>query len=231
MNEREYIQEEGIDVIQVVQTAWAYRWLILIMAVLTMTGVYLKLEFFTDDVYTAKGVLYVSNRAENSTNQSGVIQRSDIDTSRALSSTYIEILKTTSFLEEVSDSIDGIYQWYQIKSMIKIENLNQTELLSVSVEAKSASDAYLIARTFLAKAPAKLISVYRSGEVEIVDPVRLPTAPNDKGITKNILVGALAGIFLSIAIIFILNYFDNKVHKSEDVAKRYNVVILGEISN
>ena len=42
-------------------------------------------------------------------------------------------------------------------------------------------------------------------------------------------MGAILGLVLGMAIVVVVNLFDTKVHKAEDVAKRYSVSILGEI--
>ena len=42
-------------------------------------------------------------------------------------------------------------------------------------------------------------------------------------------MGFIVGAAIAMAIVVVINLFDTKVHKSEEVAKRYNVSVLGEI--
>ena len=79
------------------------------------------------------------------------------------------------------------------------------------------------------KAPGKLISVFSSGQVTVVDEAVFEKNPVDKGAVKYTILGALAGIVLGVIIVLLFHFFDNKVHKGDDVAKRYSVSILGEL--
>lgn len=221
--------EEGLDIFELLRVMWESKFIILACMIVLAGLMYVKTAYFTDDTYTADGVLYVSNK-KDVYDETTSITKTDIDTSRTLSTTYIEILKTRSFLTDVSASLDGKYTWKQIKSMIKISSLNDTELLSVSVTAKSPKDAYDIVDSIMVHAPEKLIGIYKKGEVEIVDEPVMPLKPNGRGMAKNIAIGAIIGLVLGAAIAFVRGLFDRKIHKSEDVVKRYGISILGELA-
>ena len=232
MNDNERIAEaEGLDLIELLRSIWLSRWLIIVLVLIGATGMYVKTQYFTKDYYTSNGILYVSNKNEQLTETKKNISSSDINTSRELSVTYMEILRTSSFLEEVAKEYGGKYSWGQIAGMLTIASVNETELLLVSVRAGDPTDAYNIATTILNKAPDKLKSVFKSGEVEIVDPPRMPRGANAKGTNKSTFIGALAGFVLGVVIVVLKNFFDTKVRKAEDVAKRYNVSILGELGD
>ncbi len=221
--------EDGLDIFELLRVMWDNKFIILACMIVVAGLMFVKTMYFTDDTYTADGVLYVSNK-KDVYNESDSISKSDIDTSRTLSTTYIEILKTRSFLTDISNATGGEYSWKQIKNMVKISSLNDTELLEVSVTAKSSADAYGIVDAIMKNAPEKLISIYKSGEVEVVDVPIMPIKPDGRGMVKNIAIGLVVGLVLGAGIAFVRGLFDRKIHKSEDVAKRYDVSILGELS-
>ena len=64
----------------------------------------------------------------------------------------------------------------------------------------------------------------------IIDQVQEPLAPNSRGIQKKITAGLVLGLTLGIGIVFLMGIFDRKIRNSEDIAKRYNISILGELS-
>lgn len=229
VQEREFVDDAEFDIIEFLGVLWEHKWFIVLLSVLLAAAMFVKTEYFTSDTYTSSGILYVSNKRDLS-QQDNAIQKSDIESSRTLSTTYIEILKTRAFLTEVSNQIGGNYSWNQIANMLSISSMNETELLRISVRAHNAEDAYLIAKEIVNNAPEKLISVYKSGEVEVVDPPVRPEQANDKGLLKNIVLGAAAGMALGCIYVFLRCQFDTKIHKSEEIEKRYNVSILGEIS-
>lgn len=211
---------------------WKRKILIIVCALVAATFSFIKVTYFTADTYTANGILYVRNRDQKSVqmDQSDEVYGSDINTSRLLSTTYIEILSTRSFLTDVSNSLGGKYSWGQVRGMMSISAVNDTELLNVVVSSGSAQDACDIANAIMENANDKLKEIFNGGDVEIVDRAVAPAGPNGKNRSRTVLIALLAGLAIGCAAAFVLDYFDTIVHKSADVAKRYQISILGEIS-
>lgn len=222
------MQNDGeINIFELLQVMWNHKIVITALALLCSMLMFVKTTFFTDYTYTSYGVLHISNKTEAGIEETA-IQKTDIETSKTLSTTYIEILKTRVFLQEISDGTGGKYTGKEIEEMLKLEPVNGTELLKISVTAKDSKDAYLIAQLIMDKAPEKLTSVYKSGEVEAVDPALYTDIPNSKGRVKNLAIGMMIGIMLGVAYAFLFYFFDKKVHRGEDIARRYDISILGE---
>lgn len=215
------------DIIEVVVSRW---YVILIVAILIMSSVLTFKVYLTEDTYTAYGTLYISNHKNSERKENQSIDAWDLQSSRILGETYMETLKTRSFLIGVSDTLDFNCSWGEIKSMMTVSAVNDTELISIAVTAKSPEQAYDIASAIIQNAPDKLKSVFRGGEVSIVDEVIEPNHANNKGIVKTAIIGFMAGFVLGVAVVFALKFFDRKIHKSEDVVKRYAISILGELS-
>lgn len=226
----EFLNDENtIDVFEVLKEIWKYKFLVIGLMIFCMLVVAVKMICFTPYTYTADGVLYVSNKADVS-DDTDIVNKNDIDAARTMSETYIETLKTRDFLMSVSDMVGEKYSWEQIKKMMDVSAVNQTELLSVKVTANSPSDAYRIANAITTLAPEKLSEVCEGGSISVIDSVILPTSPNSKGTVNSIALGGIVGIVLAVLLIVLFGFFDTKVHKSEDVAKRYDISILGELS-
>lgn len=216
-----------IDLLEIAKSLWAYKFMLIALAIVVAVLAVVRVEFFTKDQYVATGMLYVSNKQEVEEDEK--ISQQDINTAKSMSATYREILKTRAFLGEISEEIGGKYSWNQIKSMTSIYAVNNTELMEVAVVAGSPRDAFLVADCIVKNAPEKLGSIFENGLIKIVDDVAVPTRPVGKGTTKQGVMGAILGLALGMAIVVIINLFDTKIHKAEDVAKRYSVSILGEI--
>ena len=221
------MEEKEINLLEILGAIWQRKAVLILLAIIIGALAFVKVNYFTEDMYTSRGTLYVSNiSSDANTNK---LSQSDIMSSRELSETYKEILNTRSFLNEVATVVGDKYSWAEIKSMLTISSINETELLSISVVSKDPKDSYSIAQAILEKAPGKLISVFSSGQVTVVDEAVYQKEPIDKGVFKYTALGALAGVVLGAIIVFLFHFFDNKVHKSDDIAKRYKVSILGEL--
>lgn len=229
MNEQNSdVRNDGeIDLIACMYEMWHHKYIILILALIFSIAAYSYTEFLTPDTYTSYGVLHISNKTEEN-EKNNVIQQNDIETSKSLSTTYTEILKTRVFLREVSKASESDYTSKQIGDMMKISTVNDTELLKISITSHNAFDSVLIAKTIMEHAPDKLISVYKSGEVEIVDPPIYPKSADDKGAAKKTAIGFVFGAFVGAAYIMAHRFLDKRVHESDEVSARYNISILGE---
>ena len=218
-----------IDLLEIAKNVWLYKLPILVLAVVFALVCVIRVEFFVDDQYVSSGMLYVSNQKADDEEDEKSISQSDINTAKSLSATYREVLKTRSFLADVENEIGGKYSWKQIESMISVSAVSNTELIRVSVTANVREDAYLIADAIINQAPEKLEDVFGNGSVKIVDDAAIPSGAVSKGTVSSAVKGGAIGVVLGLAIVVVIGLFDKKVHKSEDVAKRYSVSILGEI--
>lgn len=219
----------GIDIVDFLMMLWKRKILILPLAIFFAVVMFVKTAFFTVPLYRTNGILYVRTVSNEVAEKENFIYGSDISTARDLTSTYKEILLTRSFLMQVSDAIDNIYSWGQIRSMISVSALGETELLSISVTAHNPQHAYLIAKNALELAPAKFESILNGGDVFIVDEAVYSDYPLGKGTIKMTLIGFAVGLIVGIILAYIINLFDKKIHSGVDVAKKYDISLLGQI--
>lgn len=209
---------------------WTHKTVIIITSLMFGIFFFCYFNYFVKDTYTASGVLYVSNQEYQYDTEDDSIQKSDIESARALSITYMETLKTRSFLSHINKITGNKYSWKSIKRKLNIESVNETELLSVSFTSYSKSDAYNITNAIINNASDKLTSVFKGGKVYIVDTVVVPEKPDDKEVALKTFIGLFLGAVFSAVAAFLIDIYDTKIHKTEDVANRYNVSILGKIS-
>lgn len=224
------MRENDFSITDIFKLIWKYKFLILGIVVVFVLFTGIKTIFYTPESYTANGSIYVSNQAtqqEENTTSSLVI--GDIVTSRILSETYIETLRTRSFMIDVSKHLGKKYSWSQIQNMTKMQLINETELISFQVTALTPDAAYEIAEAIAVRAPEKLAQIFDGGQAYIVDEPIKPTSPNGKSVFTKVLFAVFFGFLIGLFLAFLLNIADKKVHSAEDVAKRYNVSILGKI--
>ena len=185
--------------------------------------------FLVAPTYTSSGTIYVNCMSDSNVQAGDGISQYEIDSSRALSTTYMEILRGRSFLEDVSADIGYKYTWKDIASMMSVASVNETELLSIKVTAYEPEDAYVICKSIMYNAPRKMLSVFKRGAIEVVDDVNMPLLPSKPGVKKAFLLGFVLGFIVAAAITFMIEIFDTKIRTSEDLVRRYDINVLGEI--
>ncbi len=219
-----------IDLIEVLQRCLKHWWLFLICVVLfSLVGTIYKI-YFVDETYTASGVIYVSSaQANNDQSTEDAASKGDLDMARRLSDTYTETLKIRSFLMEVSNNVNNKYSWKQIRNMMTVETLEETELISIRVTAYFPKDAYDITKNILDLAPEKLEDVTGMGKVKVIDDVVMPDIADDKNTASFIFICAVLGCVFAAGIVMLELVMDKKIHKVEDLVKRYEISVLGTL--
>lgn len=207
-----------------------YKLVFIICLIFTMIISFVYYRCLVSPVYESSSVIYVNCMNPEQTTNDGISEY-EIESSRALTTTYMEILCGRTFLNSVSADIGYKYDWRQLDSMISISQVNETELLKVKVRSLTPEDAYIICKSIIDNASSKMISVFRRGKIEVVDEVNMPMTPLTAGLSRILFVGVVLGILLGVCITFIIEVFDTKIRGSEELTKRYDITVLGEIFN
>lgn len=231
-----------LSLIEILQYVWRGKFFILALMLFSAVIMAVRIEFFVSDKYTADGVLYIYSQnlediqaAAASQNEGGESEPNStsvtgaaINDARTMSTTYMETLKLRSFLTEVSEEIGGAYSWEQIKKMMQVSSVNETEYIMVSVTADDPKMAYKIAKCVCEKAQGKFSEIFKGGEAIIVDKVIYPQYADSKGGLQKVCVSLVLGGALGALIIILINFFDRRIRKSEEISSEYNISILGE---
>ena len=145
--------------------------------------------------------------------------------------TYIEVLRSGPFMEIISDDIENKYGVTSLSRMVDYTALEDTNIISISVTTTDSHDAYVIAKSILRNAPAKIQQIFEGGSVKAIEyPVESTTAEGNHAF-RNGIVGFLAGVVLAAFIVFVINIFDTRVKTAKELTTKYGFPVLGEIPN
>lgn len=217
-----------LSVNELLELLWKYR-LIILLLMLAGGALCFASAYFSVPVYRSTGVLYVSNMQIEEEEQTTSVKSSNIQASRMLITTYIEILKTDDFLTEVSKDLNGKYTSAQLRSILSFDSVNETELLSVKATSTDPEDSRAIVQSVLDNAPETLMRIFESGSVKTVDKPKVNPSPINLALSRRILFGLICGALAGCLIVFLIHFFDKRIHKASDLTARYGLSVLGEI--
>lgn len=204
-------------------------YIIILLAALGAACMFFKVKYFTTDCYVSEGALVVSNITEEVLSQKAYLTSSDMESSKSLSKSCMELLQRRGFFDMVSKDTGGKYSYSQIAKMVTIVNVNETEVLSVTVKANDKEDAYAVCNSIIKNAPSWIESIYDLGVVKKADDASMPQKPVSKNVARNIFVGFMLGAIAGAAIIFVIDFFDDKVKCGEEISRKYGFPLLGEL--
>jgi len=149
-----------------------------------------------------------------------------ITAAKDLASTYMVILESRTVLEEVREKIGGKYSYSQLKSMVSASSINETEVFQVQVTSTDYKDAAVIANCIADVLPAKITAIVEGSSVRVVD--RAVENPNPVGPSykKYLLLGAAAGMVLSMALVVLIDLTDKSIKSEEYLIQVYGKIPL-----
>lgn len=181
--------------------------------------------------YTAETSLYIYSSTEWSQSENVEITSSEIATSQQLLDTYVVILRSKTVLNKVIEKLDLDYSAEELKKHISASAIDNTEVLSISVEDTDPERAQRIADTIAEILPEELVRVVKAGGAEIVDYAELPEKASSPDILLNVIAGIVFGLFFSCGVALLNDYFDTKVKDEEEIQAYFNyeIPVLGVI--
>lgn len=177
--------------------------------------------------YSSSVKLYVNMTREQQT----YITQSDITVAKSLVSTYIVVIKSDSFLEQVAERAGVSYTPEKIKSEISAGAISNTEAFTVTVTDRDKDVAFSIAEAIADLAPDEILRVVEAGSVKIIDPPKVAKEANDTGLARNTILGFIGGIVVSFAIFFFIEIMDVTVYSEEDFEGMFDYAVIGTVPN
>lgn len=224
---------------------------IIIMAIIGGVAAFCVADFLMPIKYSTAVKIYVSSSTNASTG--GDTTTTKITTARTLAETYIIILDDGSIYERIADKFMEEYEAEElqrvnvpmeedakgnlrvspsyIRSCVSISSINESEVLQISATTQVPQIAADICNYMVEVAPDVLRRVTKAGSVEEISSPKVPTSPSSPNVKKITVMGVLAGIIGTSALIILIGYFNNKIVSSSEVREKFGIPILAEIPN
>ena len=157
------------------------------------------LTYSTVPVYTAaaRGVVSVAEPSSRSAN----VLTSGSQYILARLTSYAELATTTQVLDPVAATFGLPQGGPALARSVSAQNEVHTAFIDVSASDEQPQRAAAVADAVLARLAATVDDL-ENGNVRLVStgPVAVPTAPSNKGVTVNVVLGALGGLVLGVAL-------------------------------
>lgn len=213
------IEEESIDLMELVRALWKNILLIALTAVLVGSAAFAYTAFRITPQYQATTSLYVNSSSFRLGTTNYSVSTSDMSMSNSLVSVYLYILKSRTTMEEVIQEADLSYSPEQLSSMIYAQGVSGTAAIEITVTSTDPSEAELIANTIAKILPVRITDIVDGSSVRVVDYAIIPSRRSGPNIVRNTMLGILAGVVLSAAVVIVfslLNGRSREVVKSAD---------------
>lgn len=200
---------------------------IIISSIIFLAGAFVISNYFIDPTYVSSVKMYVvPGDADDSLVRPNI---NDLTYAQKVVNTYIEILKTNSFLSKIAVETKLGYTVEDLNKMVSFKVLNNTEIFQIDVTSESPTYAKFIADSISLNAPLQITGIKEDDSVKLVQPAELPTVPASPNIILNTVIGCMLGLSISVLISILKEILDVRVKGNDDLNNKYDIPILGSV--
>ena len=217
---------EIIDIFKLLRTLLSKLHVILFCGLLFGMLVYAAVYLMVTPKYMASITLYVNNASSN--DGSTTISQSDLNASMQLVDTYSAIITSESFLRQVIADADIEFSTGELAEQLKIEAVNDTEVVKVLVTNEDPKTATRIANAIANIAPKQISEIVDGSSVKVVDYASIPTGIVSPNYRRCAVIGMVFGFIISILVILFRDIMDTTI-KTESDLEYWDLPVLGVV--
>lgn len=169
----------------------------------------------------------VLSSSENSTS----ITNTDVTLNKNLVDTYAEIVKSRRILDQVIENLDLTVKYETLSSRISVSALNNTEIIKITVDDEEPETAKDIANETAEVFSSEISSLYKMDNVNILDYAIQAEVPYNINVLKQLIIYVLIGLVISLAVVFMIFYFDRTIKSLEQIEQKVKLPILGSVQD
>ncbi|GAA0861347.1 YveK family protein [Paraclostridium tenue] len=218
--------EETIDLKEYFQIIKKRAWLIVLITTIAMIVSGIISFFVLSPVYETKTTLIVNSDKAPGTD---VITGDQINVSQKLTVTYGEIIKSKVVLDEVAKQLKIKDGYSEIEKKLTVSPVTDTQILEISVEDYNPKRAADIANAIPKVFTKEVKRITKASNVEVIDKAMVPKIPVKPNKIMNIAIAGVLGVMISLFVIFLLEYMDNKIKSPQDIQKHLGLPLLGVV--
>lgn len=175
---------------------------------------------FMANVYTATTSMYVLAQTGDSSSS----LQSSLSASQMITNDVAALIKSDRIKNDAAQRL-GLED---LKAFdISVTSSTTTRLIDLAVEAKDPVEAARVANTMASCVSSVAQEVMNVESVNVVDEASVPTSPSGPKRTMYVAVAFLAGLFLAVAIVVLMDMLNTRVRSSEELEEMLGVPVIG----
>lgn len=226
MNQEIQDDEVTIDLMELFSALWAKKTIIILSAVFMALVAFVGTKMFVTPKYTSVTKLYVMAKNDDS---SASETYSELQSGSMLTKDYMELVKSRPVLEKTISKLNLDMEPEDLVDMIKTDTPTDTRIMSISVESEDPKEAKQIADALRKAVSVQIKDIMNADSVNTVEEGNLPTKASSPSVKKNMAIGALLGLIVSMGLTVLIYVLDDTVKTPDDVEKYLGLNVLTSI--
>lgn len=216
-------EEMEIDILELVMVLRS-RWLSMLMSGVILAAVFgLGTLFLIEPKYQSTSKLYIVSQT------SAITSLTDLQAGSQLTQDYIVLVQSRPVLEKVIENLNLHMEYQELLGMLTLSNPSDTRILEVTVTMNDPYMAKEIVDEISDVSITRIARIMNADEPTMVEYGHLENSPSSPDMKKNILIGGLAGIFVSGLMGVGMYLLNDTIRTEEDIQKYLGLNTLGMI--
>lgn len=219
------ITEETVEVDfgELFRAIWNKIWVILAVTVLCAAIAGNITYFLIDPTYTATSRIYLLPR------ETEALSQTELMVGTQMTNDASKLAKSKSVVEPVIKKLKLETTYELLTESISVENPTDTRLIDISVRNLDPQTAADISNALADSLCDQVATIMKTDKPTVAEKATAPDTPSAPSMAKNVVLAALLGFLVSIAIVVIRFIRDDSIRTQEDVEKYLKLNVLASI--
>ena len=216
---------ETIDLLEVLNAVRQHILAIILTTLVLAAASFGVSKFLLTPKYQASALMIVNTRQDTS----ATVTSDQINSATKLVSTYSIILKSDTVLNQVIQNLGLSLDYQHLAERVTVSAVDDTQVMKVTVTSDNPEWARQVCEQITQISPDVILEAVEAGSVKVISNASISPEPVSPNVSRNTALGAVAGLVISVGIVFLMVLLDNKINNEEDVSKYLDLTVVGVI--
>ena len=215
---------DEIDLLELFQLFMDNLFLILGLSILGFIIAFGYTTFLVDPTYSSESTVFIQPTVKE--NQ---VSASDITTNQKLTTTYTEIAKSNTVLDQVWPSFKSTLSKNQIRTALTIKSIGDTQIISFSATTTDPELSMKLVNHVVNVFMMEVKKIMEIDNLTVIDKAQVNEEKVGPNRTLNVVIGTMLGFMLGVGIALLKMLLNRTIQTRYDAEKLLNLPVLGEI--
>ena len=165
------------------------------------------------------------------TAQDSIVSLSDLQVGSSLANDYEELIQSRPVVETVAENLDLDMEYEALLGCLSISNPTNTRAIKITITYSDPVLAKEIANEFSSVSRKQISQIMQVAEPTVVQEAVAAKNQSSPNNVKNIMIGALLGMILTMGFIIVRYLLDDTLKNPDDVEKFIGLNTLAAVPN
>ena len=179
---------------------------------------------FLPNEYTAETSIYALSKSSSQADSLDAVTATDLNASQMLANDFAELAKNEQIQKETAQSL-GLENLDDYK--VAVSSSNTTRVIKLAVTGKNPASVALVANELTDEIGETATRIMNVEAVNVISEAETPDTPSGPRRALYTLVALLAGLFIAVAIVVIMDMLDTTIRNDEEATALLEAPVIG----